>query len=607
MLRTLTLLAMLSVPAVADLATDLDNLCASYSRVDHDGDGTLEIESLHPVPGLVGESSGAPIALVLVEERLLESPAGGPDLLPAITTYVDDLVAEGWSAACLGCRVYGGDRHQDGLTVLALREFLKAVAAARPELRALMLVGAFPDAFIVRQVNWWKHDPITLNPGTENERAYDAEGGIDYLRSYPEPVCYRADIVLGDLDGRWEELYHQEPQQLPYLIAAYPEGRETAGFGPDSIEQGELEFTDFFFVNDGEFRLHTGAKGRRIVLPLPSSHAECAEDDLRLPNPIARPEVLVGRLDARHASVVPDPSIVDQHGRHLLSPEGVPQAMEFEAEDQVPRPRSFYVPSEAVERRMLAEWFQTRHEHTSGEHADSRWAACIGTGWGSAIPEIQACFQGLFADVPEGYDNVREDVTLLEVLRWLKRPAVIRAMKAHGDPWGCTWAPGPDPASIEAECGPRIWNWRQEGLTLIPGITTPDKLDFAVTRSLYENGLVPPGGAVWLYTSCEGTRPASAEAVPYNHPAYGHWQGAECILFHLRGLALIGRSKVFYDEPREMWQVLGSGGTMGDVWRHYFDVEGADPSLFTDDDIGRKRAYFWNVLGDPTVRVVVGR
>jgi hypothetical protein len=46
---------------------------------------------------------------------------------------------------------------------------------------------------------------------------------------------------------------------------------------------------------------------------------------------------------------------------------------------------------------------------------------------------------------------------------------------------------------------------------------------------------------------------------------------------------------------------------MGNVWRHYFDVEGADPSLFTDDDIGRKRAYFWNVLGDPTVRVVVGR
>jgi hypothetical protein len=110
-------------------------------------------------------------------------------------------------------------------------------------------------------------------------------------------------------------------------------------------------------------------------------------------------------------------------------------------------------------------------------------------------------------------------------------------------------------------------------------------------------------GSIWLYTSCEGTKVAGAETLPYNHPDYGHWQGAECFLFHISGLALIGRSKVFYDEPREMWSVLGEGGTMGDVWRHYFEVEADDAGLFTDNDIGRKRAYFWNILGDPTVRV----
>jgi len=59
---------------------------------------------------------------------------------------------------------------------------------------------------------------------------------------------------------------------------------------------------------------------------------------------------------------------------------------------------------------------------------------------------------------------------------------------------------------------------------------------------------------------------------------------------------------VFYDEPRDMWPVLARGGTMGDVWRHYFEVEAADPRLRPDNGIGCKRAYFWNVLGDATVR-----
>ncbi len=603
MVRLLPLLVLLVPPALADLSSDLDALCASHSGVDLNSDGAAEVESLSLLPELVRESADAPLALVLVEERLLQMPTEGPDLLPHLGTYVDDLATEGWSAVCVGCSVYAGENHQDGLTLLALREFLRGVAASRPELEAVMLVGAFPDACIVRQVNWWKHEPITLHAGQEGERVYDAEGGIDFLRSYPESVCFRADIVLGDLDGHWEDLYHQEAVALPYLIAAYPDGRETSGFGPDATEQGELEFVDFFFVNDGEFRVHSGPNGRTIVSPLPSSHAECSADDLRLPNPVARPEVLIGRLDARHASVIPDPTIVDRHGRHFLSPDGVPQVMEFESEEEAPKPRAFYVPSEPTERRMLAEWFERRHGHSAGEYADQRFAASVGTGWGSAIPEVQAAFADLSDDPPDGYESVREDVTLLEAVEILKRPAVIRSMKAHGDPWGCTWSPAPDADALEAACGPSIWNWRHEGSILTPSVTDVDRLDFAITRSLYENGRLPSGGAVWLYTSCEGTLPAGAESVPYNHPAYGHWQGAECILFHLRGLALIGRSKVFYDEPREMWSVLGAGGAMGDVWRNYFQVDGNDAGLFTDNDIGRKRAYFWNVLGDPTVRV----
>ena len=191
MVRLLPLLVLLVPPALADLSSDLDALCASHSGVDLDSDGAAEVESLSLLPELVRESADAPLALVLVEERLLQMPTEGPDLLPHLGTYVDDLATEGWSAVCVGCSVYAGENHQDGLTLLALREFLRGVAASRPELEAVMLVGAFPDACIVRQVNWWKHEPITLHAGQEGERVYDAEAGSTSPQ-LPEAVCFRA-------------------------------------------------------------------------------------------------------------------------------------------------------------------------------------------------------------------------------------------------------------------------------------------------------------------------------------------------------------------------------------------------------------------------------
>ena len=85
-------------------------------------------------------------------------------------------------------------------------------------------------------------------------------------------------------------------------------------------------------------------------------------------------------------------------------------------------------------------------------------------------------------------------------------------------------------------------------------------------------------------------------------------QGGEALLLFGNGLALVGRAKVFYDEPRGFSAVLHDGGTFGDAWARYFEVESrAAAWREVGGDIGRKRAYFWSVLGDATLRLERGQ
>ena len=95
---------------------------------------------------------------------------------------------------------------------------------------------------------------------------------------------------------------------------------------------------------------------------------------------------------------------------------------------------------------------------------------------------------------------------------------------------------------------------------------------------------------------------------PYDHPAYGVRQGAESLLHFGNGLALVGRAKVFYDEPRGFAEALKKGRTFGMAWARYFAIESAAKSWDrVGGDIGRKRAYFWSVLGDWSLRLAPGR
>jgi hypothetical protein len=106
-----------------------------------------------------------------------------------------------------------------------------------------------------------------------------------------------------------------------------------------------------------------------------------------------------------------------------------------------------------------------------------------------------------------------------------------------------------------------------------------------------------------LHTGCHGISPPGAAKLAFDHPSYGRRGGGESLLFYGRGLAMVGRAKVFYDEPRGFAQELAAGRTMGHAWAHYFDAEARVSWSQAGEDIGRKRAYFWSILGDWTLRL----
>jgi hypothetical protein len=125
-------------------------------------------------------------------------------------------------------------------------------------------------------------------------------------------------------------------------------------------------------------------------------------------------------------------------------------------------------------------------------------------------------------------------------------------------------------------------------------------LNWHLLRTLYENQKVAPEPSFYHHIGCNAISPPGVGEYAYDHPRYGKGQGAEALLFYGNGLALVGRAKVYNDEPRGFARELGKGRTFGEAWAKYFEVESKDPDIH---NISRKRAYFWSVLGDWTLKL----
>ncbi|UCE87751.1 MAG: hypothetical protein JSU66_08610, partial [Deltaproteobacteria bacterium] len=418
---------------------------------------------------------------------------------------------------------YHGPVHQDGETLLALREFFREVRAADPKFAGVVLVGAFPEAYLVRTVNWRKRGKPKVNGSVFAEP-------VHYLRTVPEGVAHTCDLVLADLDGNWERLYTQPRTELPSLVGVFPDGVPARGGVPAACERGRRSFEDFFHVDDGHVDVHEFGVAR--VMPLDAIRdEECSAADRERPNVIARPDILVSRINAHGIAA----------NRH-------------------------------EERRLLFEYFERNHGYRTGRLEVPFRPASLAHDLGSGYRVLQRASEE-WSGPPEAGLDVRGRPQRSEAYAWLERPAILRTIRAHTSRTGSAFERG----------------WLSGG---------------GVYRRWRTGAVANDSASFYLHTGCEAISPANAERKPYLHPAYGRENSAAALLFCAHGLALVGRAKVFYDEPRGFCEALAEGETFGAAWARYFDIESCAGSWSeVGGDIGRKRAYFWSVLGDWTLRL----
>ncbi len=637
MLSTLTMTA-LAAAAVAGQSVDpspsvsIDSLCQQFSEFDFNGDGLNEIQRMEALYAETpAEAAGR--VLVLVESRLLQPLTANPngfddDLCPQLNQLIADLAAEGWLADLVEVELPHHDQHQDGLHVLALREFFRAVNAWTdaaegvdhqiPPLRGAILIGRFPDAYLVRTCNWRKKGKITLHNKTPDKQTFD---NIPYLRRVPECVAKRADIVLGDLDGNWEKLYVQPRVRLASTIAVYPDGIPANGGVTSALEQSSVSFEDFFHISDGRLEVAKVEKSDQWMVTLFDRQAdlECSPTDLQQPNRIARPEIWISRIDARGSAYSPSETVKDIHGKSLLDENGQPQALEFENEKEVPGWNSkVWSEDPVLERRLIREYLNRNHQYRTAAAPIAFHPASIAHDLGSGYSAIQSASsawspQSERSKGAQMLADVKGKPDLLRFVQWMNEPAVLRTVRAHSDPWGSVFEKTDtaklDEMVVSAELTSPM-NWTRHGNKLVPSLQSAcakGKLDFYLLRSLWQSGTLPPHPSIYLHTGCDITTPPGAHNQPFHNSAYARRAGGAALMFFGRGLALIGRAKVFYDEPKGFSSTLAAGGSLGDTWTQYFELESrAETWGEAGGDIGRKRSYFWSVLGDCTLRLNPG-
>lgn len=582
----------------------LADVVKAFAPHDVNGDGIAEVERLEWWREF-GEPE-APLVVLLVEDGLLVEPSEqhgfersfrerspADELRDRVLRFGADVAAEGFRALIVNAAVHRGPPHQDGRTVLGLRRLFQQLHARAP-MAGAVLVGHFPDALLVRTCNWRRNEPLAV-PGKDGKPvAIDAK--TTNVRCVPEIVAHRCDLVLADLDGDWEGVYVPGPTALPSVTAVFGDSVPHAGGGCVAMQTGELQVVDVFHVRDGA--AVADREQFAVALDAADRDHECAAADHTLGNPLAQPEIAISRIDARGAGAWCEDerttlgAAIDGTRQHDLT---VPPA--------TPRERDVKWSPTRYPRELLIEYFDRNHAfRTTPLPKEHRKPASIAHGLGSGLGSLRAADPAWREFAEPGYEVDNPD--LLAVMRWLQRPAVLRTLRAHSDPWGAMFAPT-DPALLTAAFG-GPWAWVREGERFVPSWSghKGGRADYAFYRALHDKKVLRDNPYLLIHTGCEALSPPGSVEHAYDDPQYGLRAHAESILFFTGCLAIVGRAKVFYDEPRGFCEALGAGATFGDAWCRYFAIEGACANWDeAGGDIGRKRSYFWSIVGDWTLRL----
>lgn len=569
-------------------AATLQETVKAFDGFDLDSDGVKEIESLQFVPFRF-EKASEPVdprkklVLVVVEARLLANLAGRGLTVAALSqrlaTFKQDLLKEGRQGRFLQMTPHSGPPHQDGKTLLAIRQFFKAVRATCANFEGAILVGSFPEAGVVRA---WPQE--FLHNG---QQCY----GVGLSPGEP----HRFEIVLADLDGNWEDLYQPsvDAEGLVFRVTAATTttrvGTAVTLVNPQ-IERSPRRLEDVFLLRDASYNMASLPLGAtRVEIDLACLSPELSATDRGKPNPVARPDICVSRINARSvAAQPPSTRLLDATGKPTRA-SGTPTLdLSMEAWRQDPK----------LERRLLVDYFDRNHAFRSGKYADHRFSVGV-------IEYNLGTFsvdEGL-----EGLPGPRDDVPnadLLDLVRWLKRPILLRAVSAHADCHSTFFRPDDSEArEVEAEAGGKPWRWVDQGGDYVPSLAGHHTGDLYLYRTLWENGQfanVPP--SLMLHVGCDVNWPDYC-GLPYDDPRYGTFQNAESLLFYANQLAVLCHPCWWNRGPMGFGEAFGasSSAVFGDGWKNVSEHI-ADDQALAAHETERKQNYFWSVVGDWTLR-----
>ncbi len=597
------------------MADELLPIMSSYANSSMTSDGYPEINSLTYMPfeSEYGDPpTSARLVLVLVEPRLL-AETGDVKLRAALISrlrrFKRDLRADGLHSRFIVANVYSGSIHKDGRIVLALRRFLHDVKARFPQFEGVILVGNFPEASLTRRVAW--------------ANDYRDAGSIR-LVVWSEMISQRAEVVLADLTGNWEAKYVQDEFDVEEL-EAYPDAAtEAAGWRDGEIIRTcdftsmrfqigrSPRFKDVFYLDDAIYLIvenrSTPTPFLHLRLSTTERNAEVAVEDRTLPNIIARPDIAVSRLNARHIAVNPDPSLHGSDGTTFLDAAGNPQRVPtptplFNDEEQVTR--LFTYRDFDLERRLLIAYFDRNHRFRVGAFANLPFRGAVVSGTTDFPPEdYEPLVNAAASDF--GPCLKTANATVPEYVRFQETPATLKYIIAHSNPWFSEFRDTYDAATLTAEVGGAPLRWIYRDGAHVPTFDGSGGIvDLSVHRamSLYDR-FRDAGASLVIHGGCNVNSVEETQSDTYVTANYARWSNAEGILFYTNCIALFSRAKGFNDSPEGFADGyrVSDRANFGSCWKSYINTE-ANRGELSINNIQRKRAYFWSINGDWSLRL----
>ncbi len=593
---------------MVDLLAPIMNRYTNFAMT---SDGISEINSLAYMPfesTYVDPLPTQRLALVLIEPRLLEATGNSAfrtDLIRCLQRFKGDLRAEGLITRFIVANLYRGTVHKDGRIVLALRRFFRDVRTSFANFEGVILIGSFPEASLVRSVSW---RPI-MNPPT--------------LGIGPELISSRAEIVLADLTGNWETLYHQTDFDAESITATPDVATANRGwFDGESVLACEFTSTEFivnrsrtfrdaFYIDDAIYTIRDNQQTPpflRISLNQAERNNEVDLDDRISNNILARPDISISRINAFSIAVNPNPSLRGSDGKTFLDTAGNPQTVTsttslFNESNQ--RVELFNFKDIDLERRLMISYFNRNHRFRNGAFSN--------------LPFRGAVISGTTGFNPDGYEGLVNasatdfqpcvkvpNADLKQYVEFHKTPAVLKYIMAHSSEIFSQFRDGYDLNQFTSEVGgvPLRWIYRSgQHIPSFEGIG--GGADLYTHRALWHYGTLQNAGAsLIIHGGCDVNGIIETQTDTYTAGNYGRWNNAEGVLWYTNCVALFSRAKGFNDSPNGFTDGYRSSerANFGSCWRSYFNAQANDGRISTYN-IQRKRAYFWSMIGDWTLRL----